>query len=199
MAELERRVLALLRERTSPLVPLRELQHTLAAELGDDVADAATLHQRLAGRPDLFFVLERTAPLFGAEDWPPGDRAAYEAALRQAGWEPGPVVGAAGRARGDDGSPASRVAASLAQLAEPSPAAAPLRGRVIEALPLAEASMKALEEAFRAKLEAERGDPVSPGDLVSPGEFGGPGHAEGAMGGGGDGANRGASGSSATS
>jgi hypothetical protein len=151
---LETRAIALLRECDGPLAPLSELHQRLAAELGDEAGDAAGLHRRLAARPDLFLVLERAGPVLGCESWPAAERAAYEAALREAGWEGGALVLAAGAAAPGDDSPtaalaASLLAGSLAELASPPPSAAALRDRLAEALPLAAATMRVLAEAMK--------------------------------------------------
>lgn len=155
--ELENRVAALLRERGVPLIPLRTLHRALAMAPGAGVGDIGSLQRRLSARRDLFFVLERGSPLLGAEDWPARDRAAYEDALRAAGWEGGPLIGAIpdwDTARGGDpgATTAARVSGVLAELAS-APADEALRARLAEALPLAEATMRALAEAFRAKVE----------------------------------------------
>lgn len=187
--DVETRAAALILRGDAPLVPLSELHRTLAAEANMDTGDLATLRERLHARPDLFLLLERPAPLLGAEHWPEGDRAAYRAALREAGFEAETLVGTApaGHAKGwvdrrggcaNGGSrcekeaaaaatasavapappatPATRVAAALAQLAATVPEEHLLRGRLAEALPLAEATMRVLAEAWRAREQAER-------------------------------------------
>jgi hypothetical protein len=163
--ELESRAAALLRERAVPLVPLRALHRALMTQPDEEAVDAESLQRRLRARPDLFLVLERGSTLPGAENWPARDRIVYEEALRAAGCESGPLIGALpsadGAGQGGAGAVASaRVAAALAELAA-SPGDGSLRARLPEALPLAEATMRALAEAFRAKLEGERSTPAA--------------------------------------
>lgn len=162
--ELESRVTTLLRERAVPLIPLRTLHRALTREPGVLVGDIGSLQRRISARPDLFLVLERGSPLLGAEDWPARDRAAYEDALRAAGWEGGPLIGAmpdseAAGGGGPGATTAARVSAVLAELTA-TPADEALRARLAEALPLAEATMRALAEAFRAKVDYAGEGPV---------------------------------------
>ncbi len=159
--EVEARAAALLRRAPMPLVPLEDLYGALARELGAAAGDVLTLRERLVSRPDLFLVLERAAPIAGAEEWPPAEREAYAAALRAAGWGGGPLVGAAPSAGAREAPPATpeaHVAQALAQLAVSAARDEGLRERVNDALPLAEATMRVLAEAFRKKREAGDGE-----------------------------------------
>ncbi len=158
--EVESRAAALLRHAPMPLVPLEELYGALARDLGAAAGDVPTLRERLLARPDLFLVVEGVSPLPGAQDWPAADRQAYGTALRTAGWGGGPLVGAApfsgGREAAPD-TPEAYVAAVLAQLAVTAARDEGLRERLSDALPLAEATMRALTEALRARREARQG------------------------------------------
>ncbi len=159
--EVEARAAALLRHAPTPLVPLEELYSALARDLGAAAGDVPTLRERLIARPDLFLVVEGASPLPGAHDWSAADRQAYGAALRTAGWGGGPLVGAApfsgGREAPPD-TPEAYVAAVLAQLAVTAARDEGLRERLSDALPLAEATMRALTEALRARREARQAD-----------------------------------------
>jgi hypothetical protein len=153
--EVEDRVAALLREQAVPLVAVEAVRGALAREPGGAPCEAAALARRLASRPDRFVVLERASPLVGAEDWPTAARAAYEAALREAGWEGGPVVASLPDLLDRNASPACRVGAALAELAAVEGDGGGLRARVQRAMPLAEATMRVLAEAAAKRREYE--------------------------------------------
>ncbi len=146
------RIAGLLREAGARLIPLDQLRQGLtgAADLPGDGA----LRSILAGCPGRFVLLERPALFAGAEHWPEEQRRAYAEALRRAGYETRALVAEALEAEegatGEQGrptSPVSRMALSLAHIAE---AAAPeglLRESLWQSLPLAEATMRALAQA----------------------------------------------------
>jgi hypothetical protein len=159
--DVESRATALLRGSAPPLLPLRLLHRSLVDQTGAGTGDVAALRSRLHARPDLFVVLERPLPLAGAEQWPEAERSAYEHALREAGFESDELVGmAAPNAPGGeptpaggvaDPAPAELVARALAQLASAAPPGEALRARLADSLPLAQATMRVLEQAWRAR------------------------------------------------
>ncbi len=161
--EITERIAGLLREAGARLIPLDQLSQGLTGTA--DLPGDGALRSILAGCPDRFVVLERPALFAGAEHWPEEQRRAYAEALRRAGYETRALVAHAAEAEESavaeqDGwtSPVSRMAFSLAHIAE---AAAPeglLRESLWQSLPLAEATMRALAQAVGRGAEERRAD-----------------------------------------
>ncbi len=145
------------------LVALGQLSRRL--DLVAEEHPGPRLRSFLASRPDRFVVLERPALFAGAEHWPAEERAAYAEALRDAGFETQALVaevipaGADAQSASAD-SPLSTVASSLAQVAEAAPEGL-LREKLWDSLPLAEATMRALAQAWEARQAAHRGEEVT--------------------------------------
>jgi hypothetical protein len=146
------------------LVALGQLTQRLDA--AEEEQAGSRLRTILASRPDRFVVLERPALFAGAEHWPANERAAYAEALRHAGFETQALVAEVVRAEANEepaaaDSPLSRVASSLAQVAEAAPEGL-LRDKLWDSLPLAEATMRALAQAWQARqATARRGAEVT--------------------------------------
>lgn len=158
--EVADRIAELLRSARAPLVPLGELRRQLEAA-SEDQPGPGDLRTILASFPGRFVVLERPAIFAGAEHWPQEERTAYAEALRAAGFETQALIGEAACDPADAEprpleSPLSRVASSLAQLAEAAPEGL-LQERLWDSLPLAEATMRALAEAWRARRGLDAG------------------------------------------
>jgi hypothetical protein len=92
----EQRLIQLLRDSTSPAVPLRDLHCALEAESVDGTGSRTFLEESLRERRTVFIVLEAASPLGNPEAWPPGARSEYERALAAAGLDTGPHVSLAG-------------------------------------------------------------------------------------------------------
>lgn len=166
--EVADRIAELLRQAEAPLVPLAQLSGRLESDRDHPPGDAG-LRSLLASRPDRFVVLERPVLFAGAEHWPEEERRAYAQALRAAGFETQALVGEAAAAARDEGaeppgqeSPLGRVATSLAQIADCAPPDGLLRERLWECLPLADATMRALAQAWRARRALEAPATASP-------------------------------------
>jgi hypothetical protein len=86
-ADLEARILELLRASPAMAMPLREVHRLLAAELGPGTGSLPEFRDRLRARPGTLFLVEPESPLGEAASWPAAARSEYEQALREAGLE----------------------------------------------------------------------------------------------------------------
>lgn len=159
--EISDRIANLLRDAQAPLVPIGQLCRQ--AGLTEDEATGDGLRDLLAHSPERFVVLERPRLFAGAEHWAREERAAYADALRAAGFETRPLIGAVASTQASEGdpsrdaSPVDRVVASLAEIAGAAPHEGPLRTSLWDSLPLAEATMRVLAEAWKARSRSEEG------------------------------------------
>lgn len=84
-SEIERRAVALLRSEASRSLPLRHLHVALVADAGASIGSYAHFRAEIAGRSELFLLVEPSDPLAAVEAWDPRQRDEYEAALNAAG------------------------------------------------------------------------------------------------------------------
>jgi hypothetical protein len=91
-ADLEPRILDLLREAPARSLPLREVHRALVAELGSRAGSLEQFRERLRAVPGALLVVEPDNPLGDGAAWPAGSRAEYERALRDAGLEVEPWI-----------------------------------------------------------------------------------------------------------
>lgn len=160
----EQRLIQLLRDSTSPALPLRDLHRALEAESVDGAGSRAFLEESLRKRSNVFIVLEAANPLGNPDAWPACARSEYEQALEAAGLETGPHVSLADDAPLDDPldeSARGRPCGVLASLRE-------LRASLLRVLH-ASGDNTGLRDAIAAALAASRDLPAALADQLDAG------------------------------
>ena len=134
-ADLEARILDLLREAPARALPLREVHRVLTAELGPAAGSLSHFREGLRANPGELLLVEPESPLGDPAGWPAAARSEYESALRAAGLQTEPWLTAV-REPGDPGreSHLAEVDASLLELWEAAAGQPALRAAVATAI-----------------------------------------------------------------